>query len=370
MSQRRISIAINENYNHSIHSLIELPPSPIIIPLKWRLYSLTFFMMVGTSISIFLVPLLLTSLLLLFVEIPTTYMYIIFLGGGGSTFFWFGYRLWQDLRQQLTFFSDKITLRSQTSTYEFHWNQIQHIELLPSLMLIQFPKIAALLHLPFQKKQKLLPLLTKHLPQSSQFTLREGTPVNDLRGSRAESPAIIIPYIFAGLGIGASMGAVFGGVFQSGFSLPIFLFFLLGYLVLGKMYLITRNDSGAVLVTNGVIDAYFHKQVFKAPPHSSGPSTPQQPVPWIAWKDVTHFEIYYDSMILQSELGRLEVLGRQEVGSQILALLPFNPTDWTLHKVPAQQIQYPRTFGPRIGPIRRYKLIRYSATFGDKKRAH
>ena len=363
--------------NLSFEPFTELPPdsdklevAPEIVsfdsrkavsfPLRWRLYSLVFFLVIGTSIAFLLAPFLLFMILMIFIDVTTEQIGVVFYLGAISTMLWLGYRVFQDFRQKINFSPSGITLRSQGVKETFTWDQIRHIELLHRLIAIQLSPTAVLLRLTPQKQEQLLFYINRYHPISI-TTSKMGHILHDLRGSRSKPLEFMLPYGLAGLGIGTIMAAVF----SEGFSLPLFLIYLIGYLLVGGMYVNASQNEGAILTTKGVMDVYIHKQTLQTPVPQS--VSKKHPIPWLPWTDITHFEIYHDSMVLQSELGRLEVIGGEEIVDLILTQLDFDPTHWSLTKIPTKQIQYPRKAGIRIGPLKTYQVVQYSATFGDKK---
>ena len=363
--------------NHSFEPFTELPPdsdklefAPEIVsfdsrkavtfPLRWRLYSLVFFLVIGTSIAFLLVPLILLTVLLIFIDVPTEQVGVVFYIGAVSTMLWFGYRVFRDFRQKISFHPSGIILRTQGVKETFTWNRIRHIELLHRLIVIQFSTTAVLIRPTTQKQDRLLFLINRYHPITT-TTPKKGHILHDLRGSHSKPIGFIIPYGLAGLGIGTAMAAVF----SEGFSLSLFFTYLVGYLIVGGMYANASQNEGAILTTKGVMDVSIHKQTLQASVPQS--VSKKRPIPWLPWLDINHFEIYHDSMVLQSELGRLEVIGGKEVVDLILNQIDFDPTQWSLTKIPIKQIQYPRKVGIRIGLLKTYQVVQYSATFGDKK---
>ena len=332
----------------------------IAFPLRWRLYSLVFFLVIGTSIAFLLVPFLLFMILLIFIDVSTEQVGVVFYLGAVPTMLWLVYRVFQDFRQKISFSSSGITLRTQRVKETFTWDQIRHIELLHRLLAIQLSTTAVLLRLTPQKQEQLLFLINRY-HTTSITTSKMGYILCDLRGSRSKPLGFMFPYGLAGLGIGITMAAVF----SEGFSLPLFLIYLIGYLSVGGMYVGASQNEGAILTTTGVMDVSIHKQTLQAPVPQS--VSKKRPIPWLTWIDIIHFEIYHDSMALQSELGRLEVIGGKKVVDLILTQIDFDPSQWSLTKIPLKQIQYPRKVGIRIGPLKTYQVVQYSATFGDKK---
>ncbi|MFQ6125453.1 MAG: hypothetical protein ACE5R6_12750 [Candidatus Heimdallarchaeota archaeon] len=275
---------------------------------------------------------------------------------------WLGYRTFQDFRQKISFSPTGITLRANGGNETFTWDQIRHIEPLQNLIVIQFPTTAVVLRLSPQKQERVLSLINRYHPLSSTMPKR-GHILQDLRGSRSKPLSLMIPYVLVGLGVGATMAAILEGFF-----LPIFLTCVIGYLCVGGMYVGGSYNEGSILTETGIIDVSNHKQVLQTPALPSIPKTQRRPIPWLSWTDIIHFEIYYDHTVLQSELGRLEVVGGKEVKELIMDKIEFESHQWVLTEMPTQQIQYPKKTGIRVGPLRTYQIIYYSATIGDKKR--
>ena len=150
----------------------------LTFPLRWQRYALVYFLVIGTSISFFIGPFVLTMLLIpLFERLPDSWTWYYFGLIIGWWLIWSGSRLVRDFRTKITFTPFKIVLGApriqrplpwlhitRIKQRTFMWADITHIELLPDRIAVQFPTVAVVLRTtPLQHTQFVM-LAKTHLP--------------------------------------------------------------------------------------------------------------------------------------------------------------------------------------------------------------
>lgn len=341
-------------------------PQSVTFPLRWRLYSLLYFLVIGTSVALFAGPILLLTVLFLFVnEVPEAWTWIHFYLAPGLFFLWFGYRMVRDFRAKITFATSGIMLRTLHATRLFRWDQIQFITLLPDIIAVQFSTTAVAVRPSPAQSEQFLALGRRHL--HDQKTIGEAQVLHDYWSRPKGTIAWVVLYGVCGLLVGWLMSITY--LTYSRLSILLFVGYLGGYLVVGGL----RGSAlsrRVILTTKGVVNVTRHTP----PLATTSPLATSQTTEWytayIPWAEVTQFALYYDHMVVQSKQGQLQITELDEEKStqfkdQVLSQIVTDPTQWTLTQVPMHHL--PRQVRLRVGPVRRYRVLQYQALIGVKK---
>lgn len=331
---------------------------PLTFPLRWRLYSLVYFLVIGTSISLSVGPILLIIPLIPLLEIlpdPRGRYYLLFTVGWW--FLWFGARLVRDFRTKITFTPSEIILRTprikhplpwlriaRVKQQTFTWAEIEHIELLPDLIAVQFPTMAVVLRPAPHQHAQFLALTKTYLP--AQHVLTEGQMFYDLR---SEDEFLVAWILLTGGAIVGFLGFVLASIINEWLFWVIFLYYWPGYLLVGGMNHVAMNRH-VVLTSTGILSEWTHRPRihnsqyilhYKRLPPSHFPVPPPWnaylAVSWIPWKEITRFGVYYDRLVVQSTQGLLEIIGleeKEEVKAWILNRVVTEPTQWRIASLP------------------------------------
>lgn len=341
-------------------------PQSVTFPLRWRLYSLLYFLMIGTSVALFAGPILILTVLFLFVnEVPEAWTWIHFYLVPGLFFLWFGYRMVRDFRSKITFTSSGITLRTLHAYRIFKWDQIQFITLLPDIIAVQFPTTAVALRPTPAQSEQFLALGRRYL--SDQKTITEAQVLHDYWSRPKGTIAWVFLYGVFGLLVGWLMPITY--LTYSRLSILLFVGYFVGYLVLGGL----RGSAlsrRVILTTKGVINVTRHTPPLATTYPLATSQQKERHTAYIPWSDVTQFALYYDHMVIKSTQGQLQITGlyeekRARFKDQILSQIVTDPSQWSLTQVPMQHI--PKQIRVRVGPVRRYRVLQYQAIIGVKK---
>lgn len=324
--------------------------------LGWWKYAIVYFLVVGTSLA-WLGGIFLAIVLIDWVT-AAWFSYLcpalLLLG--------FGYRLVQSTRPHIVFELNTITVHSSQWRGRFTWEDVQQIELQPTMIAVQFPTTTLVFQTTTQQHSQFQALVSA---QSRTVGNRMQTSVvfQDLRGHQAPTFGSVVYYGLAGVVIGGLLSLFLGDLLFGWFSLEIMILYILGYLVWGGIRIKHQQQTGVILTQRGVLELAFPKQALSS--HVSQVTRPSQNshlIPWIRWQEVIRFGVYFESIVLESPQGQLEVKGagvrtHPEIVDQVLRQL--QPADqWTITHTPLKY-QYKKR--------KVYHTIQYAATLGERK---